>query len=177
VTKRMLYRLLLSIMFFLLIIVCGILPEPANSISHLLHPSLFFVIATSIFCGGGFALFNGLVAPVVVYFLVKEVQFVPNVVVTMISLGITGFLTGVYYDWKNRPVLAIVLGVLASRFLIGLPSFVYYFAAGHYYTLLEFTEAAIFDVWPGLLISIILLPILYFMTLKSGILHILGRDY
>jgi len=74
-------------------------------------------------------------------------------------------------------IFSVVLSVLSSRFLLGITYLIFNLGAGRYYSLNAYLEQAVKEVWVGLALTLVVLPLIILGLGKSGILRILGKDY
>ena len=178
-TKESTLHLVLAVILFLLAVILKLLPMELMSYAEMLCPVLFFSILTGLLTNPVYGFLVGALAPLAGWLLRGTPVFLPDVVTEMVSCAGAGVMAGVFYRLFLFPFGAAVAALLTSRILLGLTKVIVCLSIRMSYKFTEFLEEAMVSVWPGILLSMVVIPLLCALFTKRGVMQTLHRklDY
>ena len=174
--RKYVLRIILTVMFFALAVLSGIIPgEAGKTVAMFLLP-LAAAILTGILAGSIYGLLVGVLSALVIFFIRRDSDFLRDTLPMFLSLGTSGFFAGLIYGRTGTAIGASVGGVLAGRIALSLSKILILYFLGEPYTVFEFLEEAVTGVWPGLIICLVGIPVIIFMLRSIGVMAILGEE-
>ena len=174
--RKYVLKLILSLMFLALAVLSGIIPGPAGKTVGMFALPLVLAILAGILSGTLEGLSVGILAPLLIFLIRGDVDFLREALPAIISLGTSGFFAGLVYARCMSAVGASVAAVLSGRITLAVSKLLIYYALGEPYTVLMYVREAFTGVWPGLLIALVLIPVIIFMLRKIGVMAILREE-
>ena len=175
-TKEGTLHFVLALMLFLLPVVLGLLPAGILVYVEMCCPVLFFSILTGILTNPVYGFLAGALAPLTVWALRGEPEFLPEVLLVMCSCAAAGLMAGICYRKFLFPfgvsVAALILGIIVYGIMK--PAVCLMLRMSYKFT--DFLNEVAVSVWPGLLLCIFLIPLLCAFLRKVGALQTLHRD-
>ena len=159
-------NLLTARLFLAFPVVLSMIPEPAAKWVSLCCPGLLFTFLSAVFCGPAYALAIGLSIPFLSMILLKTVLFVPDTLIQMLTLAASGLACGIFYRLYESAFPAAVLGVLSGRIVQCITSVILYFREDRIFLFDEFLSEAFISCWPGLLLSVFAVTVLYHIVYR-----------
>ena len=163
-------------MFFALAVLSGIIPGDAGKTVQMFALPLAAAVLTGILAGSIHGLLVGLLAPLVIFLIRGDTDFLRDTLPAILSLGTSGFFAGLIYGRTGTSIGAAVGGVLSGRIALALAKILILYFLGEPYTVFAYLEEAFTGVWPGLAISLVLIPVIIFMLRKIGVMAILREE-
>ena len=161
--RKYVLKLILSLMFLALAVLSGIIPGSAGRTVEMFALPLAAAILAGILAGTPEGLGVGALAPLLIFLIRGDTDFLRDALPAIISLGTSGFFAGLIYGRCMSAVGASVTAVLSGRITLAVSKLLIFYAA--------FT-----GVWPGLLIALVLIPVIIFMLRKIGVMSILREE-
>ena len=174
--RKYVLGIILSVMFFALAVLSGIIPGEAGKTVQMFALPLAATILTGILAGGIHGLLVGLLAPLVIFLIRGDSDFLRDALPAILSLGTSGFFAGLIYTKTGSSIGASVGGVLSGRISLALTKILILYFLGEPYTVFAYLEEAFTGVWPGLIICLILIPVVIFMLRKIGVMAVLREE-
>lgn len=174
--RKLLLSLILAVMFFALAVLSGIIPGEAGKTVAMFCLPLAASVLTGILAGSIHGLLVGLLAPLVIFLIRGDSDFLRDALPAILSLGASGFFAGLIYGRTGTSIGASLGGVLSGRIALALSKILILYALGEPYTVFEYLEEAVTGVWPGLAICLVLIPVIVFMLRKIGVMTILREE-
>ncbi|GEM_PF-2975976 len=167
---------LISAFFFLVSAVLFLVPDPGKVYVELFGLTLLPILLCSLMCGPSFAFLAGLLAPLLSFVLWRNEAFIPTVFLQMLTLAISGLLTGIVYKQIHYPLIGVLVGIITGRVAYGIAMVIYYFRNGATYTLERFVADAVEPSWPGFIICAALAPVIVQLLNIAGVMTKLGNE-
>ena len=174
--RKLVLKLILSLMFLALAVLSGIVPGSAGKTVEMFALPLAAAILAGILAGTPEGLSVGILAPLLIFLIRGDSDFLRDALPAVISLGTSGFFAGLIYGRCKSAVGASLSAVLSGRITLAVSKMLIYYALGEPYTVLSYVREAFTGVWPGLLISLVLIPVIIFMLRKIGVMTILREE-
>ena len=175
-TKEPVLHIAVTVMFLMLTVVLGLVPDPVARIASMFMPILLFVLLTSILCGPFYAAFLGVVGPLLLGTVFPETLFLRAVAPDLFFYLASGIVTGVLYSLLKTSVGSVIGGVLSALFVFGLARIVSQLFAGSSYYLIDYFEEAIRHPAPGLILSLVAVPLLILVFRKHNIMRVMRNE-
>ena len=174
--RKYVLKLILSLMFLALAVLSGIIPGSAGRTVEMFALPLAAAILAGILAGTPEGLAAGVLAPLLIFLIRGDTDFLRDALPAIISLGTSGFFAGLIYGRCMSAVGASVTAVLSGRITLAVSKLLIFYAVGEPYTVLIYVREAFTGVWPGLLIALVLIPVIIFMLRKIGVMSILREE-
>ena len=169
-------RFLLAFAALALAVAFTLLPEEIGMFTAVFAPVLILTMLSSILSGWYYAAFIGLAVPLIRFFLKGEDAFLPTVPVEMLSLAVSGIVTGVCYNVFRKAIISVLTALFAGRSAFAFGSMISYYLMHRSYTLLNFWTEAVTDILPGLLLALLGIPLLIGIFRKLGFMQLLRGE-
>ncbi len=176
-TKEGTLHFILTLMLLMLTVVLLLLPEGILSYVKLFCPVLFFAILTGMLANPVYGFFTGLLAPVIVWALRGDAEFLPDVLPVMISCAAAGVMAGICYRLFLFSFGASFSAVILCFITFGIVKAAVCLILRMSYKFSDYLNDVVVSIWPGLLLCIFLVPILCALLRKTGGLHALHRNW
>ena len=176
--KKRTLKFLITLASVIVLTALLILPAPAERYVALLCPGLFLSILTGITCGVFPAILTGMLPPVLAAVLRDfglsgiSWQILCDSAVNTLS----GVMAAIVYYRLKTSVGAVISGILLGRIVFGVLFLVFRHLEGATYTLRQFAEDAFRNVWAGLLLSAVLIPVLIRVFRRYGLMKLLREE-
>ena len=154
----------------------GVLPAGADPYVVMFQPVLFFAVLDGILSGPLYALALGVLSPLLSYFLFPGAELVPDTITSIVACAAAGLVSGILYEVFFSSVGSSLVGLLVWLFAFGLTKFICLLAIGDSYFILDFFSDTILALWPGLLLTLLLVPILVVFLRKRGAMWVLRHE-
>ena len=174
--RKYVLGIIVSVMFFALAVLSGIIPGDAGKTVAMFLLPLAAAILTGILAGSIHGLLVGALSALVIFLIRRDADFLRDTLPVLLSLGTSGFFAGLIYGRTGTAIGAAVGGVLAGRITLSLAKILILYFLGEPYTVFEFLEEAVTGVWPGLVICLVGIPVIIFMLRKIGVMAILRQE-
>lgn len=174
--RKYVLGIILSIMFFALAVLSGIIPGEAGKTVAMFAIPLVSSILTGILAGSIQGLLVGLVSPLLVFLIRGDTDFLRDALPAILSLGTSGFAAGMIYGRTGTSIGASIGAVLSGRIALALSKILILYLLGEPYTVFSYLEEAFTGVWPGLVISLVFIPLVIFMLRRIGVMAILREE-
>ena len=169
------FHLIINAIFLALILLCGLLPEPAATYVSMFHPVLFFAVLSGILTGG-YAAGLGVIAPILSFFLFGKVPFLPETVTYFVSAGVAGLVSCLFYYWFRTAIGTTIAAVIAWCFSFGVTKFISLLSFGESYFVSNYLSDVFASFWPGILLTLVLVPLLTVFLRKKGAMWVLRGE-
>ena len=172
-TKESTLHFVLALMLFLLPVVLGLLPMNILVYVNMFCPVLFFSILAGMLTNPVYGFLIGALAPLTVWALRGEPEFLPEVLPVMASCAAAGILSGICYRKFLFPFGVSIAAVVLNIIVYGIvkPAVCLMLKMNY-----KFTDEMIVSIWPGLLLCIFLIPLLLALLRKLGAIQALHRN-
>ncbi len=174
--RKYVLGIIVSVMFFALAVLSGIIPgEAGKTVSMFLLP-LAAAILTGILAGSIHGLLAGALSALVIFLIRRDTDFLRDTLPVLLTWGTSGFFAGFVYGRTGTAIGAAVSGVLAGRITLSISKILILYFLGEPYTVFAYLEEAVTGVWPGLIICLAGIPVIIFMLRKIGVMAILREE-
>ena len=175
-SRELSFHILINAIFLALILLFGILPEPALRIVTMFHPVLFFAVLSGILTGPFFGAGLGIIAPVLSFLLFHKVPLLPDTVTYFVAAGVSGLVSGLFYGWFRTAVGTTVSAVIAWCFSFGLTKFISLLSVGESYFISNYLSDVFAAFWPGIVLTLVLVPVITVFLRKKGAMWVLRQE-
>ncbi|MBR3641288.1 MAG: ECF transporter S component [Oscillibacter sp.] len=164
-------NLALSAFFLALALVLPFLTGQIQQIGNMLCPMHFPVLLCGFFCGGGWGLAVGLIAPLLRSLLFGMPPMFPVAVCMAFELATYGLVAGALYralpKKKSSIFVALIAAMLLGRVVWGVARFLCAGLDPSKFGISAFLAGAFATAWPGIVLQLILIPILVIALKKE----------
>lgn len=164
-------HLVLMVMCILVSAACFLISAPFDRIVRMLEPLLFFSVFLGVMSNGFYPFVMGAAAPLLIYFLLGDEAIVPQYSSWMCAYAFGGMTAGLLYVFLNSSVVSVIGGTLASRIVLGIVNMIGYLSVDRTYDIGTFFREAFIVPWPGIVVTVILIPILTAVFRKLGVMQ------
>ena len=175
-TKESTLHFVLALMLFLIPVVLGLLPSGILVYVSMGSPFLFFAILTGMLTNPVYGFLVGALAPLTVWALRGEPEFLPEVLPAMCSCAAAGLMSGICYRKFLFPVGVSIAALILSIIVYGIVKPAMCLLLKMSYKFTDFLNEVVVSVWPGLLLCIFLIPLILSLLRKTGAIQTLHRD-
>ena len=175
-SRELIFQILINAIFLALILLFGILPEPAAGIVSKFHPVLFFAVLSGVLTGPAFGTGIGIASPILLYFLFHKVPFLPETVTYFVAAGAAGLVSGLFYGWFWTAVGTTVAAVVVWCFSFGLTKLFSLLSVGESYFITNYFSDVFASYWPGIVLTLLLVPAVTVFLRKKGAMWVLRRE-
>lgn len=175
-SREVAFHILINAIFLVLMLLLGLLPDPAARYAAMFHPYLFFAVLSGILTGPHYGAGLGVLAPILSYLLFHRVPFVPETVTYFVSAGIAGLVSGMFYYYFRTAVGTTVGSVLAWCLAFALTKVITLLSLGESYFFTEYLSDVFVSFWPGIALTLVLVPALTVFFRKKGAMWVLRHE-
>ena len=168
-------HLLIFLGLLFLTVLLYLLPDPVPQYAAMLLWLTAAAMLASMLCGEFYGVLISLLIPAFIWYMFERETF-PASGIREAASALCGCLAcGMFYRFFHVTFRAFIAGVLASRIAYALTGFVLSVIFRNTARFTDFVREGIVNVWPGLILCLILLPLLVGLFRKQGLMFIL-RD-
>ena len=175
-SREIVIHVIITAIFLVVSLLFGVLPPGAEPYVLMFCPILFFSVLTGILCGPLYALALGVTAPFLYHFLFESVPLVPETVTLAVSAGLSGLVSGIFYELFFTSVGSSLGGILTWLMAFGMTKFICLLTLGESYFILNYISDTFVAVWPGLVTTLILVPVVTVFLRKRGAMWVLRHE-
>lgn len=173
--NRIVYKIVLTAMFFALGLVLPFLTGQIPAIGSMLLPMHLPVFLCALICGWQYAAMIGVALPIIRSLLFTMPPMFPTAVAMAFELLTYGLITGlVYLLFKRKNILSVyislITGMLAGRFVWGVVQNILLTSSGKEFTFAAFIAGAFTNAVPGIIVQLVLIPLIMFALDKAKLL-------
>ncbi|MBQ9910174.1 MAG: hypothetical protein IJM50_01615 [Lachnospiraceae bacterium] len=162
--QRYLMQILTGVILLALVLVLSMLPDAVSHYAALLAPALLAVVTAALFINTPVAVLLGILIPVCLYFIYWNDPFVPDYPVQILSLAVTGLVTGLCFSYLNAAFPAAFLGVLSGCIVTAVSRTAYNYANDLPYSFNDCVRELFISRYAGLVLAVAVLPLIYYLT-------------
>ncbi len=167
--------LVLAGLFIALGIILPFFTGRIGQLGRALLPMHIPVLIAGFVCGWPYGLVVGIVTPLLNYAITGMPPIFPTAVVMAFELGAYGLMTGLLYKLLPKKDVfiypALLLSMLAGRFVWGIASMFFLGISGEGFTWQAFMAGAFINAVPGIIIQIVLIPIIIIGLKRAGFIE------
>ena len=159
--NRIVYKIVLTAMFFALGLVLPFLTGQIPAIGSMLLPMHLPVFLCALICGWQYAAMIGVALPIIRSLLFTMPPMFPTAVAMAFELLTYGLITGlVYLLFKRKNILSVyislIAGMLAGRFVWGVVQYILLASSGKEFTFAAFIAGAFTNAVPGIIVQLVI---------------------
>ena len=159
------FKIVLSAMFFALGLVLPFLTGQIPEIGSMLLPMHLPVFLCALICGWQYAGMIGFALPLIRSLLFTMPPMFPTAVSMAFELCAYGIITGIVYClFKHKNILTVYIslisGMIGGRIVWGLVQYLLLSSSGKEFTFSAFLTGAFVNAVPGIIVQIILIPVI-----------------
>ena len=166
------YKIVLTAMFFALGMVLPFLTGQISAIGSMLLPMHLPVFLCALICGWQYAVMIGFALPLIRSLLFTMPPMFPTAVAMAFELLAYGLITGlIYHLFKRKNIvtvyIALIAGMLGGRIVWGTAQYILLASSGKEFTFAAFIAGAFTNAVPGIIVQLILIPLIMFALDKA----------
>ncbi|MBQ6052428.1 MAG: ECF transporter S component [Clostridia bacterium] len=163
--NRIVFKIVLTAMFFALGLVLPFLTGQIPEIGSMLLPMHLPVFLCALICGWQYAGMIGVALPLIRSLLFTMPPMFPTAVAMAFELCAYGIITGIVYAlFKHKSILtvyiALLSGMIGGRTVWGVVQFLLLSSSGKEFTFAAFLAGAFVNALPGIIVQLILIPVI-----------------
>lgn len=174
--KRGLIHLIATVFMLLVSMILLIIPGEVGTYIQMFLPVLFFSVLAGVSMNAVSGVLIGFLAPAILYLVLHKTSFRADVIYQMISYAGAAFIAAIIYRIFKSSIGAAILAVLGSRILLLISRLIGHYVLTTSYTLFDYFEEAVKSCYPGLLLTLIIIPLLILLFRKRGLMKILRNE-
>lgn len=173
--NRIVYKIVLTAMFFALGLVLPFLTGQIPEIGSMLLPMHLPVFLCAFICGWQYAAMIGVALPIIRSLLFTMPPLFPTAVAMAFELLAYGLITGlVYLLFKHKNILSVYIslisGMICGRLVWGIVQYFLLASSGKEFTFAAFIAGAFTNAIPGIIVQLVLIPIIMLALDKAKLL-------
>ncbi len=175
VKRRVPLHILLTVMSVTVSLALQMIPGAAEKIISMLIPALLFSVSASVLCGTVYGCVTALLVPLFSWLLFRE-NTAADMIIFASMLFPAALCAGICSRIFTTAIGAAVTGSLSGLIGFGISHLAVSFYTGRTYTIGNFVREGILDIWPGLILCLVLVPLFSLAFEKMGLLSIQRED-
>ncbi len=170
--NRIVFKIVLSAMFFAMGLVFPFLTGQIPEIGSMLLPMHLPIFLCALICGWQCAGMVGIALPLIRSLIFTMPPMFPTAVAMAFELCAYGIITGiVYFLFKHKNILtvyiALLSGMIGGRIVWGIVQYLLLSSTGKEFTFSAFLAGAFVNAVPGIIVQLILIPAIMFALDKA----------
>jgi len=175
-SRETVFHILITGIMLAILLLLGVLPTGADPYAYLFQPVLLMAVLSGILSGTVYAAAVGILAPLFAMLLFRRLPFMPDTLTLMISYGIAGVVSGVFYSLFRTSIGAAVGGVLAWLGGYGVTRILVHLSMGESYFFTNYLNETFVRAWPGLVLTLVLVPLITVLLRNKGAMWVLRHE-
>lgn len=144
---------------------------PVANLGQILLPMHIPVLMSGFLCGLPYALFCGLILPLLNFVLTGMPPIYPVGLSMMLELATYGAVTALLYSLTKKNVIVSLVGaMIAGRIVMGIANMILFGMAGKPYGFSVFLTSAFVTALPGIIIQLLVIPAILYALKKANLL-------
>lgn len=183
--KERVKKLAMSAMFLALALALPLINLGIPAIGNMLLPMHLPILLAGLVLGPYYGLILGLIAPLLRSLIFGMPSIYPTAICMAFELASYGLIIGLFYKFfKERRMkeipgiyLSLIISIIGGRLVWGLSRYLTGLFGGGILTFKIFIASAFLNAWPGIIIQLILIPLLFEALKKARLSYPKSMDY
>ena len=174
--KKWVLHFAVTIMFLFLGLLLPLIPEEFAGYVTMFCPVLFGVILCGILCSTVSAVLLGALTPFLSALIYTGALPDAEAWRLVATFAAAGLFSGVIYGTLKAAFGSGGTGLLSAGIAFGISGIIVFYRAGNTYTLLYFLKETVLQVWPGIFLILIGMPLITALFRKLSIMKALRHE-